>query len=86
MGIAGAAVATVISQMVSAAWVIWFLCSGKGTLRLRLKDMAPSWDILKRTCALGVSPFTFQLNASIVAVSYTHLDVYKRQTLCSGSM
>ena len=68
MGIAGAAVATVISQMVSAAWVIWFLCSGKGTLRLRLKDMAPSWDILKRTCALGVSPFTFQINESIVVI------------------
>ena len=30
--------------------------------------MAPSWDILKRTCALGVSPFTFQINESIVVI------------------
>ena len=35
MGVAGAALATVISQAVSAAWVIHFLCGGKDRAPLR---------------------------------------------------
>jgi putative efflux protein, MATE family len=68
MGIAGAAIATVISQFVSAIWVIQFLCSKKSTLRLNFKDMKPDWEIIRSTCALGVSPFTFRVNESIVVI------------------
>ena len=35
MGVRGAAIATVISQAVSAAWVVVFLSGSKSTLRLR---------------------------------------------------
>ena len=37
MGVRGAALATVISQTVSAAWVLWFVCSARSTLRLRVQ-------------------------------------------------
>lgn len=68
MGIAGAAIATVISQMVSALWVLRFLVSGRATLRLGLDAMKPRWDIIRPMCVLGISPFTFRVNESIVVV------------------
>lgn len=37
MGVKGAAVATVISQALSAAWVTGFLLSGKSSLKIRKK-------------------------------------------------
>lgn len=68
MGIGGAAIATVLSQLVSALWVLRFLCSGRATLRLSLKDMRPAWEIIRPMCALGLSPFTFRVNESIVVI------------------
>lgn len=35
MGVAGAALATVLSQAVSALWVLYFLCSKKSKIRIR---------------------------------------------------
>ena len=40
MGVQGAALATVIAQGCSAAWVLGFLTSQRAVLRLRLKNMA----------------------------------------------
>lgn len=76
MGIAGAAAATVISQFVSASWVIWFLCFGKSNLHIILKDMKPDPQIIKSTCALGVSPFTFRINESIVVILLNRLLIH----------
>lgn len=73
MGIAGAAIATVLSQMVSAIWVLWFLRSGKSVLHLYLKDIKPDWKVIRATCALGVSPFTFRVNESIVVIILNRL-------------
>lgn len=73
LGIAGAAIATVLSQMVSAVWVLRFLCSGKSNLRLNLHDMKPDWKVIRSTCALGVSPFTFRVNESIVVIILNRL-------------
>ena len=39
MGVKGAALATIISQAVSAAWVIKFLTSKKSVIRLKAKNM-----------------------------------------------
>lgn len=76
MGIAGAAAATVISQFVSAAWVLWFLCSGKSLFHITFNDMKPDCNIIRSTCALGVSPFTFRINESIVVILLNHLLIH----------
>ncbi|MEG0108701.1 MAG: polysaccharide biosynthesis C-terminal domain-containing protein, partial [Lachnospiraceae bacterium] len=39
MGVRGAALATIISQAVSAAWVIRFLTSKKSVIRIRRKNI-----------------------------------------------
>nr|WP_297305030.1 MATE family efflux transporter [uncultured Lachnoclostridium sp.] len=68
MGIGGAAIATVLSQLVSALWVLYFLCSKRATLRLTFRDMKLTGHIVRPMCALGLSPFTFRVNESIVVI------------------
>ncbi|MDR1060408.1 MAG: MATE family efflux transporter [Clostridiales bacterium] len=70
MGVKGAAVATVISQMCSAAWIVRFLAGGKAVIRLRLRDMRLSAPIVRRSLALGLAGFTMQLTNSAVGAVY----------------
>ena len=57
MGVRGAALATVISQTVSAIWVIGFLCSKKAVMRIRRENLKLSGKIILPCLALGLSPF-----------------------------
>ena len=68
MGVAGAAIATVISQLVSAAWVVGFLMSKKALLKIRLKNLKPDFSIIKKVSALGVSPFVMRSTESLVGI------------------
>lgn len=70
MGVRGAAWATVLSQAVSCAYVLWFLCSRRSLLRLRLRAMRPSWRVLAPSVALGASPFVMQFTESVLTVSF----------------
>ena len=70
MGVKGAALATIIAQGLSAAWVLRFLCSDKAILRLRLSNMKLKGDIVKRITALGVSSFTASCTNSLVQITY----------------
>lgn len=73
MGVKGAAVATVIAQAASCAWIFAFLSSKKSYIRIKPADMKPVWAIWKKTCALGVSPFTFRVNESVIVILLNHL-------------
>ena len=66
----GAALATILSQAVSCAWVVRFLCSEKSTLRLRAKNLLPDMKLLLPCLALGLSPFLMQITENLVAVSF----------------
>lgn len=66
MGVKGAAVATVISQACSAAWVAGFLFSGKASLNLSGKYMRMDIRILGAVMGLGVSPFIMASTESLV--------------------
>ncbi len=69
MGVRGAALATVISQAVSAAWVVKFLTSEKSVIKLRIGCMKPEKDTVKLIAALGVSPFIMQSTESLVSIT-----------------
>ncbi|WP_300279492.1 MATE family efflux transporter [Peptacetobacter sp.] len=77
MGVKGAALATIISQGVSAIWVLKFL-SGKNTiLKIRLKNIRINSNILGKMMGLGVSPFIMQSTESLVLISLnTKLRMY----------
>lgn len=70
MGVKGAALATILSQAVSAAWVLWFLCGRRTNLKLRLKYMAPRLKLLLPCLALGVSPFIMQATEAAINVCF----------------
>ena len=74
MGIRGAAIATVVSQIISAAWVIALLFFGKqiGT-KVRFSRMKLQLGYVKRICALGVSSFVFMANESVVEIALNRL-------------
>lgn len=69
LGVRGAALATIISQAVSAGWVLLFLCGKKTVLRIRPQWMAPRKDVLLPILSLGVSPFIMQSTESLVMIT-----------------
>ena len=77
MGIQGAALATVISQALSAAWILWFLTGKKAILRLKLSCMKPEFKRIKEITALGMSGFTMAItNCTVQVVCNATLQVY----------
>lgn len=70
MGVQGAAVATVISQALSAIWAFWFL-SGKNTiLKLKRENLKINFHILLPCIALGVAPFAMQATESVLVLCF----------------
>lgn len=57
MGVAGAAWATVIGQIVSSIWVVGFLASEHSTIRIRKKNLIPDMKLLSSITSLGISSF-----------------------------
>ena len=71
MGVAGAAIATVVSQAVSAAWILRFLLGGKGLLKLRAPYMKLESKVILPCLGLGVSSFVMISTESVLSVSFT---------------
>ena len=70
MGVRGAALATVISQGVSATFVIRYLQSEKSTLKLERRQIRFDKEILLPCIFLGTSPALMQLTENLVAISF----------------
>ncbi len=70
MGVQGAAVATVLSQAVSAVWVLRFLRGSKTMLRLTLPDMKIEPQVILPCLGLGVSTFVMLSTESILNISF----------------
>ena len=68
LGVRGAAIATIISQTVSATWSVGFLFSKKAILRLTLKNMRVNFGHLKKIVALGLSAFVMNMSTGVVQV------------------
>ena len=69
MGVKGAALATVLSQAVSAVWVARFLTSKKSVIKLRTSNMRFEAGTVKLIAALGISPFIMQSTESLVSIT-----------------
>lgn len=77
MGVKGAALATIISQACSAAWVMRFLSSQEASLRLERKYITWNKEVVLSILALGVSPFIMASTESLVGfVLNSSLKVY----------
>lgn len=71
MGVAGAAWATVLSQAVSAVWILRFLTGRQTILQLKAKNLKLAPKVIMPCLALGVSSFVMVGTESILSVSFT---------------
>lgn len=77
MGVKGAATATVISQALSAAWVMAFLLSERSSLKVRKSCLRLDGHILGSVFSLGISPFIMNATESFISIVLNHgLQVY----------
>lgn len=69
-GMMGAAVATVIGQIVTAVLAVWYLLHTK-TVKISGKDFKPDGEIVGRTLALGICSFLSQISlvAAMAAIN-----------------
>lgn len=70
MGVRGAALATVLSQAISCAWVLLFLFSRRSYLRLRPGNMNLHPCYILPALALGSSTFVMQASESLILVCF----------------
>lgn len=68
MGVRGAALATVLSQALSAGWVLLFLVGKKAILRLRREDLRLDRARTRKIVSLGLSGFFVNMTNSLVQV------------------
>ena len=71
MGVAGAAIATVLSQLVSALWILKFLTGKQTILKLKVPHMRLEGPIILPCLGLGVSTFVMLSTESILSISFT---------------
>lgn len=77
MGVPGAALATIISQIVSAVWVLRFLTGKKALLKLKRKNMKVDWQLTKQIMSIGASGFIMQgTNCLVQVVCNSTLQTY----------
>ncbi|MDE6280672.1 MAG: MATE family efflux transporter, partial [Oscillospiraceae bacterium] len=69
MGVRGAALATVFSQALSAAWVLLFLTGKRAILRLRWENLRLDRGRTGRIVSLGLSGFFVNMTNSLVQVA-----------------
>lgn len=65
LGMAGAAIATIIGQILNFAITIWYIPKFK-TVKMSLKEMKPDLKLLKKTAGYGVSSFVAQIAVAII--------------------
>ncbi|MDD7281115.1 MATE family efflux transporter [Floccifex sp.] len=70
LGVSGAALATVLSQAISAIWVIRFLFGDKTILKLRKENFKIDFSLLLPSLALGISPFIMQSTESLLTLCF----------------
>ena len=71
MGVSGAALATVLSQAVSALWILRFLTGKQTLLHLKKENFRLIPGVILPCLGLGISSFVMVSTESILSVSFT---------------
>ena len=72
LGVAGASMATTVSQFVTFGILTWFYLSGRSVIRIRVKAFRSSWRFVKEVAAIGIPTAVIQICLS-VASSMTNI-------------
>lgn len=68
LGVRGAAIATVISQIASTIWILYYFTKGKSNIKITRHSMRLQKTIVLSIFSIGMSPFVMQLANSMVQV------------------
>ena len=71
LGVQGAAIATVLSQAVGAAWILQFLTGKKTILHLRRAFLRLEKPVILPVMALGISTFVMMSTESLLSISFS---------------
>jgi putative MATE family efflux protein len=66
MGVAGAALATIISQAVSMVWVLLYFRSANSLLKLRRANLRLHREVVQKIFLIGSAPFSMHMVASVI--------------------
>lgn len=69
MGVAGAAIATVLSQILSAVWMFVFLTGKKAIIKLHVKNVHFDGKIVKSITKLGFAGFVMNASNGLVQIT-----------------
>ena len=69
LGVNGAAIATVLSQLFSAIWVLKFLTGEQAEISLDFKGFFPDFSCIRNIAALGVSSFIMSFTNSLTQIA-----------------
>jgi putative MATE family efflux protein len=69
MGVKGAAISTVISQIVSCVWVLRFLTAKKASLRLNPSSFKLNIRLIGRIAGLGISELVMKITTQVVFIA-----------------
>ena len=72
LGVAGASLATTVSQFVTFFILAWFYLSGRSIIRLRLSAFRPGWELIRTVTLIGIPTAVIQICLS-VASSLTNI-------------
>ena len=72
LGVAGASMATTVSQFVTFGILCWFYVSGRSVIKLRVRAFRPSWRFVADVAAIGIPTAVIQICLS-VASSLTNI-------------
>lgn len=86
MGVRGAALATVLSQAMSCAWVLLFLRGKKTFLRIRLRNLRLQPSIILPSVALGSATFIMQASESVISVCFNSSLLHYGGDIAVGAM
>ncbi|SFC68326.1 MATE family efflux transporter [Clostridium uliginosum] len=77
LGVRGGALGTVVAQIVSSIWILYYFTKGSSILKIRKKNLKLDKEVVLSIFAIGISPFSMQLAQSAVQIaSNNSLQVY----------
>lgn len=86
-GVRGAAIATIISQGISAVWVVLYFIYGKTNIKLNLRKHKFDFKVVGKIMSIGSSAFALQIAASVVVSLLNNgLMTYGKQLLTDSGI
>ncbi|SFB40571.1 MATE family efflux transporter [Clostridium frigidicarnis] len=86
LGISGAAIATIISQMITTIWSLYYYKSGRSYLKISSKNIKLEGNTLKMLLPIGLSPFCMQIASCFVQIVSNNSLKYYGGDLAIGAM